>query len=102
MKLDTLKKSFSAFSNFKGMTTCAIKKPYTSKAKSYINYYFILVSCLQQDLLLGVLLFFFIVYFYLIYYTYDYNKLLLIWKKSVISYLIIFIYAFNGYFIINL
>ena len=39
------------------------KKSYTSKAKTYINYY-------------------------------KYNKLLLIWQKCMITYLIIFIYAF--------
>ena len=59
--------------------------------------FFFLVSHLLPILLLGVLLFFFIIYFYLIDITYKYNKLLLIWQKYMISYLILFIYAFNGY-----
>ena len=37
-----------------------------------------------------------IIYFYLFDITYKYNKLLLIWQKCMITYLIIFIYAFNG------
>ena len=56
---------------------------------------FFLVSHSLPVLLLSVLLFFFIIYFYLIYITYKYNKLSLIWQKCMISYLIIFIYAFN-------
>ena len=73
------------------------KKWYTSKAKTYINYdFFFLSFALLPILLLGVLLFFFIIYFYLIDITYKYNKLLLIWQKCMITYIIIFIYAFNG------
>ena len=65
-----------------------IKKSYTLKAKTYISYYFFF---LVSHLLLGVLLFFFVIYFYLIDNTYKYNKLLLIWKKCKINYLIIFV-----------
>ena len=62
--------------------------------KTYINYYFFfLVSHLLLDQILCVLLFFFIIF--LIVSTYKYNKLLLIWQKCLIRYLIIFIYAFN-------
>ena len=67
----------SVCSNSKRMTTCMVKKSYTSKAKIYINF-FSLVSHLLAVLLLGLLLFFFIIYFSLINITYKYKKLLCI------------------------
>ena len=65
---------------------------------------FFLVSHLLLVLLLSVLLvfFFFIIYFYIIDITDKYNKLLLIWQKYMISYLIIFVFSFDGFCFTNL
>ena len=56
-----------------------IKKPYTSKEKTYISYYFFLnFTFAPSPTPRCVTIFFFIIYFYLIDITYKYNKLLLI------------------------
>ena len=87
------------------MSMCMVRKSSTTKEKTYFSYYFFFLSLhLLLVLLLSVLLvfLFFIIYFYIIDITYKYNKLLLIWQKCLISYLIIFVYAFNGYCLTNL
>ena len=87
--------------NSKRMSICMFKKSYTLKEKTYINFFFLSFTFNPKPNLMcaTILLYHF---FYIIVSTYKYNKLLLIWQKCLISCLIIFIYAFNGYFIINL
>ena len=56
-----------------------IKKPYTSKEKTYISYYFFLnFTFAPSPTPRCVTILFFIIYFYLIDITYKYKKLLLI------------------------
>ena len=44
LSISKFKKSFSVCSNFKRLSTCMVKKSYIVKVRTYINFFFFLVS----------------------------------------------------------
>ena len=83
---------------------CVVKNPYISKAKSYISYFFFFLSITfnPRPTLRCVIILLYHIFFYLIDITYDYNKIVINLTNIMISYLFLFIYAFNCCFLTDL